>query len=390
MAKILIVTSRFPFPLEKGDKLRIYNQIIHLGKEHDIYLVALNHKAVNQEHLAQVMRHCKSVTVHVIPLYKRLLNLIKCIFSTKPFQVAYFFSSRVKQKISGDIRRVGPDVIYCHLIRTSEYVKDFTNISKTLDYMDCFSRGLELRLDKVKATNPIKYILPLERRRVLNYEAAIFDYFQHHIIISAQDRDHLAHPLRDSVQIVPNGVDFSVFHPIQFVKRYELLFTGNMGYPPNIDAAYFAATKVLPLLLEKYPGIVLLIAGVNPPTKIKRLAGKNIEVIAHFDHIRLAFAQAEINLVPTVTSIGLQNKILQGMAMKLPTVTNLAGARGISSEGQDVMLLGETAEEMAEQIELLLKNKDFGDALAEKAFTHVQTLFDWQIHNQRLQQILFS
>jgi len=389
LAKIVVITSRFPFPLEKGDKLRIFNQVKYFSKNHEVYLLTISHETPSEEQITALRPYCKSLITYVIPLYKRHLGLIGSIFSRKPFQVQYFYSKSVKRKIEVYINEIQPDVIYSHLIRTSEYVSQAGKISKTLDYMDCFSKGFKLKISTTK--NPLsRFLYMIEFKRLLRYERNVFDKFNHHVIISDQDRQAIDHSLKSKIEVISNGVDFNIFYPVKVNKKYDLVFSGNMGYPPNIDAAYFAATKILPILMNTNPNIKLLIAGMNAPLKLKNLRSKNIEVIEHFDHIRYAFAESIINLVPVITSIGLQNKILQAMAMKIPTVTTLAGARGINAEKDNVLLIGETAEELVAHIHNLLGNESERNFLAERAYEFVHQKFSWSIHNEKLLQKLFE
>ena len=114
--------------------------------------------------------------------------------------------------------------------------------------------------------------LKAETRRLISYENLMFDLFDHHAIISAQDRDLLYHPDRDQVEVIPNGVDTDFFTPREGEKRFDLLFTGNMNYPPNIDSVLYLAHRILPFVRARRPGASLLIAGVAPGQRVRELA----------------------------------------------------------------------------------------------------------------------
>jgi glycosyltransferase involved in cell wall biosynthesis len=383
----MVITSRFPFPLEKGDKLRVYNQIKTLGKEHDVYLVAISSKKPTHEQMAALTPYCKEIKPIVIPVLLSLFKLITCIFNKMPFQVAWFYSSKQKRKVHKYIRQVAPHAIYCHLIRCSEYVKDVKEIHKTLDYMDCFSKGVFLRI--MQTRNPLKRkLLSIEAKRLAGYERKIFDSFENHTIISNQDRNAIKHDNKQNINILANGVDSSIFYPVASEKNYDVLFTGNMAYPPNIDAAYFAATQIFPLVLKQEPNAKMLIAGINPPQKIKQLESSHLHVQHNFDHIRDAYITSKVNLTPTVTSVGLQNKILQALAMKIPTVTTPAGARGIDSEKEDVVMIGNTAQSLADLVVKLIRDKKLYDEMAEKGYQYVIKKFNWANINDQLIKLL--
>ncbi|HHH52881.1 MAG TPA: glycosyltransferase, partial [Bacteroidetes bacterium] len=135
--KILIVSPRFPYPLEKGDKLRMYHQIRLLSEKFEIVLVSLSDKKVEQEHLDKINEFTSKTYVFRLNKAGIFLRLIKGFFSDKPFQVLYFYDSATKHKIHALIRNENPNIIYNQLLRTAEYTKDLKHF-KILDYMDCF------------------------------------------------------------------------------------------------------------------------------------------------------------------------------------------------------------------------------------------------------------
>lgn len=388
MSKIAVLTSRFPYPLEKGDKLRIYNQIKGLSLSHEVHLITLNEQEITAQQHEALSPYCKSQHVFRIGKLQQGLNLISALFRDIPMQVRLFYTHAIHKKIKKLLGEIEPDAVLCHLIRMSEYVREEKHLNKTLDYMDAFSVGMKKRAE---VSNPfLKQLLLLEHRRLVRYERKVFDMMEKKIIISAQDRDAIEHSDRSKIHIVPNGVDFTEFYPKEVKKKYDLLFTGNMGYPPNIESAYFAATRILPLIHKINPEITLLIAGVNPPQKIKKLANKRIIVIEKFDHISDAFSQASVMLAPMMISIGLQNKILQAMAMKVPCIVSGLANNAIGAENNKEILEANTAEEFAVCWENLTKDKLKYDMITDNAFHFVKKNFDWKFQNEKLKKIILA
>ncbi len=207
--KVFMLVSRVPWPLEKGDKLRAYHQLKYLAEEHEVFLCCLSDGPVHPDALEQL----KQITpnVEIVSLNKALIlwRLLIAPFSSKPFQVNYFFQRRAYNKVSRFIEEFGPDHIYCQLIRTSEYVKNLHHIRKTIDYMDALSSGLMRRAEG--AGFLMKYLVKEEAKRLRNYEHLIFDYFDHHTIISEQDQQLIFHPDRNKIVVIPNGIDTVFF-----------------------------------------------------------------------------------------------------------------------------------------------------------------------------------
>jgi hypothetical protein len=144
--KILFLTSRFPYPLEKGDKLRAYHFIKGLSKNHEVHLASVSDATVKEKDFAEVSKLCKSVKVFRINLFGIGFNISKSFFSNVPLQSAYFYDADIKNKILKYGNEISPDVIVCMLTRMSRYAEAFTGVPKLLDYQDAFSKGVERRL----------------------------------------------------------------------------------------------------------------------------------------------------------------------------------------------------------------------------------------------------
>jgi glycosyltransferase involved in cell wall biosynthesis len=309
------------------------------------------------------------------------------LFSDKPFQVHYFFQSHANKKINRSIKEFSPDHIYCQLIRTTEYVKNILDIPKTLDFMDAFNAGHRRRIQR--SSWFMRILLREEAKRLVAYENLIFDYFDHHVIISAPDRKLLFHPLRDKVVVIPNGVDSSFFTPdSSIVPVHDLVFTGNMSYPPNVDCAIYIVHEVLPLVIQKKPGTRLLIAGANPTLAVKKLEGDNVVVSGWMEDIRDAYRESKIFIAPMQMGTGLQNKLLEAMSMNLPCITTSLAADALGGINGEHYLLGDNATQVAHHILDLLDNPEKAKSLAQRGHSFVLSHFDWEKTVDQLDKLL--
>ncbi len=373
--KLFVILSRVPYPLEKGDKLRAFNQIKQLSKKHQIVLFALNDSKLDERAMDELKKYCVSITIIRFSKFTIFLNLIRTLFSTKPFQVGYFYFSKAQQKVDELIKKHQPDHIYCQLIRTSEYVKNYSNIPKTLDYMDVFSKGIERR----KSTDSfyMKPFLAFEYRRLLKYESYVFDFFNHKTIISEQDKNHIPHANKNEITVVPNGVDFEYFKPIALEKKFELLFNGNMNYPPNVESVEFLVNKIMPLVWEKLPETKLLISGASPNKKVLALQSSRVVVSGWVDDIRNNFAQSKILVAPMQISIGLQNKLLEAMAMQIPCVTSTLANNAIGALHNNQIMVADTPSQYADYIIELLTDAQKAKQIALNGYRFSNTNFNW-------------
>lgn len=385
--KILILLPRVPYPIEKGDKLRAYNHIRFLSKNNEIHLIALNDQHLHADAFSALKPFCHSITFIPISKIGIVYNLIKVLFTGKPFQVGYFYNKSAQKKINQKIQTIKPDHIFCQLIRVSEYIKNI-NIPKTLDYQDVFSKNVERR---IASSNWImKILLYLEYKRLLRYEHHVFDFFDNKIIISKPDRNLIPHPENEKIHVIPNGVDYQYFTPIAKEKKYHLVFTGNMGYPPNIDSVEFLVTKILPIVHQSNPKVNLLIAGANPHRRVQALKSENVTVSGWVPDMRLSYASACIFIAPMRLGTGLQNKLLEAMSMQLPCITSQLANEALGAKPDNEILIGNSPEEYAHHILHLLEDKFFANYLAINGHKFIRRNYDWEKATLLLDKIMIS
>lgn len=389
MSKIIILTSRFPFPLTKGDRLRVFFQLQSLAKNHDIYLMAINDKKVSKFDMDQVLPYCKSIQVFVLPLYKRLYQVLISLFKSIPFQVAFFYNRSIRLQIEKSVLQIKPNAIHCHLIRTTEYVKNIAHDNITLDFMDAFGRGIEKR-ELVEKNIFKRALLKYEKNQLFHYESKVFDFVHRYCIISKQDQQFIQHSRANEIEIISNGVDFNQFYPRNVIKKYDLVFMGNIGYPPNVEAILFVANEIIPLLKIHKPSIRFLIAGLSAASVVKSLQSENIDVIEHFEDISDALAMSKIMIAPMKLSIGLQNKIIQAMAMKIPCVVSTLANNAIKAPNRVAIIEANSPIEYCEEILDLLQNEENANSIGEQGFDFVKRNFSWETQNELLEKIIFE
>jgi glycosyltransferase involved in cell wall biosynthesis len=308
------------------------------------------------------------------------------LFHKLPFQVTYFLEWSNKKKIETIIQNFKTEHIYCQLIRTSEYVKDLFQFEKTIDYMDAFSAAAMRRAASGKGIRQLFW--KVENERAKNYERSIFDYFNNHSIISFQDRNLLAIPSNKKIDIVPNGVDTSNFNNLNLPKKHDIVFAGNMNYPPNIAAAIFLVEEILPKLISQFPEITLLIAGANPSSEVLNLASARVTVSGWMSDIRKAYCESRIFVAPMFIGAGMQNKILEAMSSELPVITTSLAAEAFSEKNQSKLIEANTTFEFAKAIQYYLLNEAEQNSDGKTNRLYVVEKYSWKISNKKLDQCL--
>lgn len=388
--KLVMMTSRFPYPLEKGDKLRAFNQIKQLSEKFNIVLIAISDIRVNKEDIEEVRKYC--TTIYLIRLSKIsiLFNLLFQTLTNKPFQVGYFYSSKNNARIKHILKEEKPDHIYCQLIRVSEYVKNYHQCSKTIDYMDALSKGIERRANKAPFYS--KWLFNIEAKRLSNYERKVFDYFENQVMISEQDKNFIIHPDRNKIYCIPNGVDDSFFENIDCKKDSDIVFVGNLSYAPNIEAVHYLVEKIAPYFIKENPNFKILLSGATPSNSIKKLIkdNPNIELTGWVKDIRTSYSRGKVFVAPMMIGTGMQNKLIEAMALGVPCVTTSLANNAIKAIHEESILVADSEQQFINAIEELLSNKDLSEKIIKGAKTLIQKEYNWKATTSVLTEIINS
>lgn len=383
---ITFLLSRFPHPLDKGDKLRAFHHIKHLSQSHSISLICLSEDEVKQADIDELQQYCKSVRIYPISKISIFFSLFIALFSGMPFQVAYFFRKAIKKHIWADLEAQKPDAIFCQLVRMSEYVKDYNHPNKLLDYMDTLSWDMKRRQDVSSGIR--RWIFSMEAKRIERYEREVYPSFQKHSIISTQDKELLPVADKRNIEVIPNGTDDDIVFASPIKKEYDILFFGNLSYTPNVESAVFLAQKVVPLLLQNHPSLKVLIAGADPHKRVLALQDEHIKISGWVDDKWACFAAAKVFAAPMLINVGMQNKILETMAVKTPCVVTTLANNAIGARHEQEVLVANTPEEFANAITLLLNSPTLAATLANNAYAFVAEKYSWKASTKQLEAYL--
>lgn len=381
--KLLVLLSRIPYPLDKGDKLRAFHQVKDLNASYQVILCCLSAHKIDPEVERKLKGICSELKIIQLGYSGILWRLFLALFNDKPFQVAYFYSQKAQQELDLIIEKHLPKRFFCQLIRVAEYAKKYSVFSKTLDYMDALSIGMERRAEKARFY--LKPIVSVEAKRLRNYEEKMFQYFEKKVIISQADKEHLTHSNATEIAVIPNGIDTDFFKSENRSKKTDILFTGNMGYLPNVESAQYLVKNILPILNSD---VAVQICGKSPSYKVRLLAAANVEVTGWVDDIRTAYDEAKIFVAPLMLGSGLQNKLLEAMAMGLPCVTTPLANNALGATPEEEILIASNEAEFKAQIDRLLSEPELSKKIAEQGHAFVTKNYNWQACNERLMEVI--
>ena len=383
--KILVILPRFPYPLEKGDKLRAYHQIRMLAADNDIYLFALSHHKVDDASKVELQRYCRDICVARISTLAAALRTFRNLCSVRSLQIGFWKSKRALRLCLQFADSVAPDVVYAQMIRTLPYAAHL-DLPKVLDYQDCLSMNAQRRMASLRGLSYFLVHYEFKMLRSAEYNATtIFDRLT---IISERDRNAIPQHYDTEIEIVRNGVDFDYFAPLDIPKDYDIVFCGNMQYRPNIDAAQYLVNDIMPIVWRRRPDARVLIAGATPKPAVRALASARVSVSGSLPDIRPAYARSRLFVAPMRIGSGLQNKLLEAMAMKIPCVTTAVANNSLGASPGSEILLGNDADQFASAIVSLLDDEKLRLSMADNAYRFVTSHFSWQSATAPLEKLL--
>lgn len=375
MKSLLVVTPRYPYPVIGGDRLRIHQLCQVLSRHFRLTLLSLCDDPETMAAPPPDDGVFERVERAYLPPWRSRLNTLLALPGRTPLQVAYYRSRALRRRVLEQAPR--HDGVLAHLVRTAEAVQGLPQ-PRFLEMTD----ALSLTYARVKAENGWRpslkgYAYRLEHQRMAAYERRVVDAFDHSFMISDIDRDHLFanDPARQSrISIAPNGVDLERL-PYQFrSSNRELIFIGSLNTLPNLDAAEFMASEVLPRVRHHHPDVQLRVIGrigAGDRERLERHDG--VVVTGEVADIAQAAAQGAVGVCPVRMGAGMQNKLLEYMALGLPSVSTPMGLEGLHARDGNELLLARDAPGLAQAIRQLLQDRGKAETMARAGRAYVAT-----------------
>lgn len=391
--KIVIVAPRFPFPLDKGDRLTIYHLLKYFSQRHQVSLVCFLEPEQDPAWVEKVQPFCERVEIVPLQKTRAYTNCLIGLPSRVPMQMQYYSDPRMHKVVQEMVRELQPDLLYAHTIRMGQYIQPFREYARVLAMQ--ISMTLNYRRLAERASNPIsKLFFGLEYGKVRNFEAEFARTFDKILLISKHDLAAIEQkrPLTN-VFYSPHGVDFAYFSPDASAEKdpHSLIFTGNMSYAPNVDAALYFYKEILPLVREQIPAVQFRIVGADPAPEIQALQqDPAVEVTGRVPDLRTYMNRAQVAIDPLRIGAGLQNKVLEGMSMGLPMVITSIANEGIQANDGQNILIADTPQAFAEQTIALLQDAQRREQLGAAAREFIVENWSWEKHFGDLEEMFAS
>ncbi|MFY7863780.1 TIGR03087 family PEP-CTERM/XrtA system glycosyltransferase [Roseateles sp.] len=395
MANILYLVHRLPYPPNKGDKVRSFHLLKHLAARHRVFLATFVDDPQDMQYLDTVKQYC--VDMFAVQLNTRVAKLCSLtgLMRAEALSLPFYRHSGMQAWVDRIAAAESLDASIVFSSPMAQYAMRLPELPMLVDFVD---------LDSAKWSDyapnhvwPLSWLYAREGRTLLAFEQAVASQARASFFVT--DKEVALFRSRSPghqspVQALGNGVDADYFSPdgsraSPFPKdQLPLVFTGAMDYWPNIDAVTWFAREVLPDLRLRWPAVHFHIVGRSPSATVQELAGEGISVSGTVPDVRPYLQHAAVVLAPLRLARGIQNKVLEAMAMARPVVAARSCAQAIDAQVGLELLEAETAEDFVREVSSLLASASRSEDLGRAGRARVLANYSWDAHLSGIDQHL--
>ncbi len=396
MKEILFLAHRIPFPPDRGDKIRSWHLLRHLANFARVHLACFADDEEDAAHLPALRARLGDALgeAHVeVRRRGKAAAGARALIAGKPVSLTLFDSAGLRRFVHDRIERGDIEAVFAFSGQMAQFVPQGLAARFVMDFGDVDSAKFEQYADD--GGGPMRWVNRREAAHLARFERATAARADVTTFVSeAEAALFRSRTGLTNVHALSNGIDLGFFDPEGDFEPAQvpdqqaeplILFTGQMDYPPNAEAVAWFATKVMPKLKRGR----FVIAGRNPTPEVRRLAGPRVTVTGSVPDIRSWLSRADVVVAPLRLARGIQNKVLEAMAMGRPVVASAAAFEGIEAEpGRDLLVASE-AEAMATAINHLLERPEEADLLGRCARRRMEQSYAWDARLAPLESLVF-
>jgi sugar transferase (PEP-CTERM/EpsH1 system associated) len=381
---LLFLVHRIPYPPNKGDKIRSYHLLKHLAQRYDVHLGTFVDDTNDWQYVDRVKQYCKGT--HFAALNSRLARLrsIRALGANRALSLDYYCDSGLHIWVNEVLANNPICRVLVFSSAMAQYAENVQLTRRVIDFVDVDSDKWQQY--SAKKYWPMSWLYRREGRQLLRYERQVAHKFDASLFVSqpeAQLFRQLVPDCAHKIGFFNNGVDtdyFSSAHPLSNPYRSDeavMVFTGAMDYWPNIDAVQWFARDILPSVRIGNPNAHFYIVGARPSPLVQMLANlPGVRVTGTVPDVRPYLAHARVAVAPLRVARGIQNKVLEAMAMSKAVIVSPQALEGIDALPGRELMVAENAEQFAAMALDLLQETD--QTLGPLARERVKTTYGWE------------
>jgi sugar transferase (PEP-CTERM/EpsH1 system associated) len=386
--RILMLAHRIPYPPHTGDKTRAFHIARYLARRHDLTLAFLVDERADLDGLPALRDVVPSVEWGLLWKPWSLVKGLTGLAVGEPLTLPYFNSRGLRRRLAGRMADAPYDLIYASSTPTAQYARGL-GVPMVMDFVDVDSD--KWRQYSERSAPPLSWLYRAEGRRLQMAEAAIARWARLCLLATASEESLLRSfaPWAQTA-VVPNGIDLDYYRPIERASApAAVIFTGAMDYLPNIDAVRHFCDDILPRVRGEVPDTRFYIVGMNPSADVQRLASiRGVTVTGTVPDVRPFYARASVCVAPLRMGRGVQNKVLQAMAMGLPVVASSVAQRGLEAKVGTHLHVEDDPAAFASRVVALLTSPQARTAMGRQGRAFVEAHHAWDASCARLESML--
>lgn len=394
MEHLLFLVHRIPYPPNKGDKIRSYHMLKHLAQRYRVHLGTFVDDPDDWQHVDRVRELCGDTNfIRLNPLGARVRSM-GALLADRSLSVDYYRDTGMHAWVKEVIKRHGINRILVFSSAMAQYAPAAENIRRVIDFVDIDSD--KWRQYAEKKSWPMSWLYRREARQLLHVEREVAQDFDASLFVSQAEADlfrTLAPESADRIGFFNNGVDtdyFSPAHPLENPypgSTEAIVFTGAMDYWPNVDAVQWFAQDIFPAVRQVHPAAQFYIVGSRPSAQVQALTSiDGVKVTGTVPDVRPYLAHAKVAVAPLRIARGIQNKVLEAMAMAKPVVVSPQALEGIIAETGRDLVLAEDAPQFAFAVNALLSQPD--QTLGRNAREQAIARYGWASNLSHVDRLL--
>lgn len=397
MANILYLVHRLPYPPNKGDKVRSYHLLKHLAAQHRVFLGTFVDDPDDIQHIETVRSFCKDLHIaRLDPKFAKIRSL-NALLADDPLTLRYYRDAGLQDWVDRVCRQQKIDAVVVFSSAMAQYVESMTRLPVLIDFVDVDSAKWAQYVPNHRW--PMSWLYHREGKRLLAYEREIAARSARSFFVTEAEValfTRLAPECAIRVEALCNGVDADYFAPDDnrpspyAPDEIPVVFTGAMDYLPNIDAVRWFVAEVLPMLRQRRPLLRFYIVGRSPTPEVLALADANITVTGTVPDVRPYLQHAAVVVAPLRIARGIQNKILEAMAMARPVVASAECAAAVDAIFGQELLIASTPANFIAEIEALLQDTERCASIGMAARQRVLARYSWEAHLSGMDQYIPS
>ena len=391
--RILFLCHRVPYPPNKGDKIRAFNQLRAISARHTVDLFTLADQPEDLGHQVALREYCDNVTIsRIVPALAKL-RALQFLFTKAPLTIPYFFSTELQREVRKALSGRSYDRIFVYCSAMGQYVNvpEAGEIPLIVDLVDVDSD--KWRQYSAYAPFPYSSVYRREANCLRQYERTVCERAAS-VAVTTRREARLVQEICPAarIHVIPNGVDRDYFDPgtARAAGTVPTInFTGDMSYFPNEQAVVFFARKVLPLIRQAIPEARFLIVGRQPTRNVLRLQTlEGVEVTGMVPDVRPYLSRSQVSVAPFSIAAGIQNKVLEAMAYCLPVVATTRIAQSLPVNVAEMIEFGDSQEDLSAKVVSLLRDPGRCRRIGFEGRERVGVEYDWGRSLDRLLALL--